>query len=164
VLGLKPAKMPDDKAGDGTYREVPGFADLGFPAIPPVQIPSGDKLLQFSFRHLDLGNERFPLINCPVEFFQRLMERIKTFSNWTVEAFQDQNNNEHRHTIDFRETSEPDGVKSVVDPDQFDYHEAWQFDLCKTELWRVHGILVDDTFFVIWLDPQHRLYPITAPS
>jgi hypothetical protein len=23
---------------------------------------------------------------------------------------------------------------------------------------RVHGILLDDTFFVVWLDPGHKLY------
>ena len=23
---------------------------------------------------------------------------------------------------------------------------------------RVHGILIDEVFYVVWLDPEHRLY------
>lgn len=26
--------------------------------------------------------------------------------------------------------------------------------------WRVHGFVSDDTFFVVWLDPFHNLYPL----
>jgi hypothetical protein len=152
--------MADDENSDGSAEE--GIPLLLNPAtrIPTVEIPRGEELLQFSFRHIDLVNEKFSLSECTTEFFCLLMETIKTFSNWTVDDFQDQNNKEHRHLIDFRQTTELNGFRDVVDPDQFDYHEAWQFQLFRTELWRVHGILVDNTFFVIWHDPMHKLFPI----
>jgi hypothetical protein len=36
---------------------------------------------------------------------------------------------------------------------------AAQFCLSANEHGRVHGIIIDDTFYVIWLDHDHRLYP-----
>jgi hypothetical protein len=49
-----------------------------------------------------------------------------------------------------------------LDADQIAYEEAWQFELTRQQDWRVHGILIDDTFFVIWLDANHLLYPRLA--
>jgi hypothetical protein len=87
-----------------------------------------------------------------------LLERIRDYSTWTVDDFCEQNNNEHRHIINFPATSEPNGFGNV-DTDQLAWHEAWQFELCRDQDWRVHGILIDDTFYVVWLDANHALYP-----
>jgi hypothetical protein len=38
-------------------------------------------------------------------------------------------------------------------------YEGWQFCLTANEHGRVHGIIIDDTFYVIWLDHDHQLYP-----
>lgn len=98
--------------------------------------------------------------SCPAEFSCELFARIKEYSSWTVEQFRDQNQNiEHRHTIYFPETSESKGFTSVVD-EQLALEECWQFSVKPTPdcIWRVHGILQDDTFYIIWLDPCHRLY------
>jgi hypothetical protein len=76
-----------------------------------------------------------------------------------VGEFQDQNNKEHRHVIDFESTTEKDGFIAApgMDPDQLAYLEAWQFGVCPGQDWRVHGFIADDTFYVVWLDPLHRL-------
>ncbi len=80
--------------------------------------------------------------------------------------FTDQNYSEHRHIINFAETTGHQGFEGVpnVDADQLGAHEGWQFAVEGSESWnihewRVHGILIDDTFFVVWLDPNHQLYP-----
>ncbi len=71
--------------------------------------------------------------------------------------FCDQNNQERRHVIYFPETSEPHGFPNLKE-EQLSYHESWQFCLTRERDWRVHGILIDDTFYVVWLDPNHSLY------
>ena len=129
----------------------------------PRPIPTEQKPLLFSFKHLDLNNEKFHPSKCPQEFFNRLLERLQIFSTWTVELFTNQNNTEHRHIIWFDQTTEPQGFQNVpnIDPDQFGIHEAWQFGVLPDvpeNRWRVHGILIDDTFFVVWLDAEHELY------
>jgi len=54
--------------------------------------------------------------------------------------------------INFPDTPEPNGFIGLgFDPDQLEYQEAWQFELSPVEEWRVHGILIDDTFYVVWL-------------
>jgi hypothetical protein len=125
--------------------------------IPAPDLQEDDKrLLEFSFKYLDSTNEKFSPQECSVEFFRALIEAIQAYSHWTVERFTDQNNKDHRHIIVFEETTEPDGF-STLEEDQLAYHDAWQFGLSKTEVWRVHGILIDNVFYVVWLDPDHKL-------
>jgi hypothetical protein len=151
--------------GDEGRQEIP---DLPPPAvasqvIPQVVVPAEGRALRFSFKHLDSTNDKFQLTRCNVDFFRSLLERIRDYSGWTVDDFRDQNNHEHRHAIYFPETSETDGFVGVgLDADQIAYEEAWQFELTRQQDWRVHGILIDDTFFVIWLDANHLLYPRLA--
>jgi hypothetical protein len=125
--------------------------------IPAPIIPPDTELLKFSFRHLDLQTEKFQLSECDEEFLRQLLQTIRELSSWTVEQFREMNNRENRHVISFPDTTEADGFRNL-DPDQLAYHESWQFQLVRQELWRVHGILIDDTFYVVWLDPNHRLY------
>jgi hypothetical protein len=40
--------------------------------------------------------------------------------------------------------------------------QAWQFSLSEHESGRVHGFLIDRVFHVVWLDPDHNLYPWEA--
>ena len=124
--------------------------------IPAPILPPATGTLKFSFRHLDIHTDKFLVSDCNQEFLRELLLTIREFSSWTIEQFCDQNNNEHRHVINFPETTEPNGFP--VETEQLAYHESWQFHLSRLQDWRVHGILIDDTFYVVWLDPNHRLY------
>jgi len=37
--------------------------------------------------------------------------------------------------------------------------EAWQFAVSANQHGRVHGFLIYNLFYVVWLDPDHKLYP-----
>lgn len=130
--------------------------------IPEVRIPVNEKLLRFSFRHLDLNTPTFHLSKCESAYFSALLQRIRDYSAWTVEDFRNQHNNEHRHVIVFRETTVSNGFTNV-DPEQLGFEEPWQFQLVQNRDWRVHGFLLDDTFYIVWLDPEHLLYPRHHP-
>jgi hypothetical protein len=129
--------------------------------IRPSPLPPSP-YLKFSFKHLDCSSEKFAVRNCHREdFWHNLLLRIKEYSQWTVDQFRDQNHqtNEHRHTIHFPETSEPDGFTNV-DQENLALEEPWQFSVNPVPecIGRVHGLLQEDTFYVIWLDPCHRLF------
>jgi hypothetical protein len=129
----------------------------------PLPIPAEQKPLLFSFKHLDLDKEKFNFSKCHIEFLESLLKCLRIFSTWPVETFSDENNNEHRHKIWFNDTTEPDGFLNITngDPEQFSFHEAWQFGILPDRpenRWRVHGILIDDTFFIVWLDAEHALF------
>ena len=119
---------------------------------------TNEETVKFSFKYLDADNPKFLPSDCPHEFWPALMARLKLYSNLTVEVFLDQNNPDRRHIIHFAETTEPNGFVNV-DTEQLAYEEPWQFDLETWQPWRIAGILVDDMFYIIWLDHSHSLYP-----
>lgn len=128
--------------------------------IPAPILKTNENTVKFSFKYLDATNPKFSIEECPVEFWQAFVLRLSVYSRLTVEIFLDQNNPDRRHLIDFSDTSEVDGFTNI-DTEQLAYEEAWQFELDARYPWRVEGILVDDMFYVIWLDPSHRLYPLS---
>ena len=138
-------------------------ANNGWRGIPEPRLQVSDRPLRFSFKHLHLEHGRFHINNCNNQFLLDFIYSIREFSTWTVDAFTDQYNNFHRHSFGFEGTTEPNGFLAApnIDPDQLGLHEAWQFAVpCESAevLGRVHGILIDDTFFVVWLDPNHQLF------
>lgn len=135
----------------------------------PHEIPINQRPIRFSFKHLDSTNQKFHCENCTAEYFRRLLETLQRYSTWRVEQFTEQNNNDHRHLIDFPTTSEPNGFQGIpnADSDQFGYYDGWEIGIYPEQpwcVWRAHGILIDDTFFVVWLDPNHVLFTIPPAS
>ena len=125
--------------------------------IPAPSFQEDDeRLLEFSFKYLDTDPEHFGLPRCTVEFLRSLIETIQAFSHWKVSDFTDQNNKDHRHITNFEITHHPEGF-STLDEDQLTYRDAWQFGLTKGQRWRVHGLLIDNVFYIVWLDPDHLL-------
>jgi len=133
--------------------------------IPATSSAEIDSLpLRFSFKHLDLTNQKFRPSGCSNEYLCKFFEVLRLFSGWTVGDFIDQNNREKRHIIDFEASSEKDGFQNIpdVDREQFGFLQGWQFGVFfkgEYNRWRAHGILADDTFYVVWLDERHLLYP-----
>jgi len=134
--------------------------------IPRIEPAAVDGLpLRFSFTYLDSQNPKFLPTECCAEYFHCLFQTLRRFSASTVGDFTDPNNDERRHPIFFDQTTEPEGFQHIhgMDEEQLGIYEGWQFAVHPEQPWindwRAHGILVDDTFFVIWLDPHHRLYP-----
>lgn len=100
----------------------------------------GAQNVKFSFKHLDTTNNKY------------------------ADEFREQNNEEGRHSHYFPDTSEPDGFTCLNDPEGLEMEEAWQIRLCPDDhtppasAWRVHGVLLADVFYIVWLDYDHALY------
>jgi hypothetical protein len=138
----------------------------------PHEVPTNQRIVRFSFKHLDSNNARFHCSNCTAEYFRKLLETLQRYSTWTVEQFTEQSHEDHRHTLYFPETSEPNGFQGIpnADSDQFGYQDGWEIGIINQEepwranVWRAHGILIDDTFFIVWLDPNHALFTVATPN
>lgn len=119
--------------------------------------------LQFSFKHLDDKHSKFNIGNCSQEFLIALLLEVKNYSEYTVEQFEEENNKDHRHKNFWSDTSERKGFTHLSVEIQNEY--SWQFALrpqCYTgreDDWRVHGMLVGNVFYIVWLDPRHKLAP-----
>lgn len=117
-----------------------------------------DDLIRFSLRHFSV-NDKFcyPLKNQD-SYYPSLLERMKELSNFKVSEFRTNKARSLRcHTHDWSKTSEPEGYAQLSD--QLRECEPWQFCLSANEHGRVHGILIDEVFYIIWIDVEHKLYP-----
>jgi hypothetical protein len=62
------------------------------------------------------------------------------------------------HRIDFREdrvSVNGFGIKGWSEYDE----DAWQFSVSVNKHGRVCGFLIENVFYVVWLDPGHDVYP-----
>ncbi len=136
--------------------------------IPALQRSKETTTLEISFKHLDTSHKKFDIRMCSAEYFCSLLLAIQKYSGFTVERFRDQNKQADRHVIDFSETSELKGFTSLEENLQLE--EPWLIKVCpeiKQEPqrgWRASGVLVGNILFLVWLDPEHKLYPDYHPS
>jgi hypothetical protein len=116
-----------------------------------------DECIRFSFRFFDGEDEHI----CPLTFrdgyTRKLVERMKDISTMSVREFTSNKNKSLRaHTHEWANTKRPNGFTGLNE--QFKAYPGWQFELSANEHGRVHGIMIDSTFYVIWLDHDHVLY------
>ena len=130
--------------------------------IPPQAAPPENRPLRFSFKHIDTKHTAFPLSACSGDFLTNFVTALRRYSTFTVEQFADNNNEDHRHTFEFTEEL---AASWLVDADEELRQELpWQFALCPEQKtpphsgWRVHGIILEDVFYVVWLDPDHLVF------
>ncbi|MEW6352668.1 MAG: hypothetical protein AB1646_26790 [Thermodesulfobacteriota bacterium] len=117
-----------------------------------------DRYLAFSFKHLDLqARGDFSLAHSKDGYAATLLERLRDMSSMTVDEFHKNRRSLRAHAIDWGRTSQPDGFLHLNE--QLRNEPPWQFQLTSNEHGRVHGFFVGNIFYVVWLDPDHRLYP-----
>ena len=109
----------------------------------------------FSFESLE-RNEYFNLDGTCVGWSSDLFEAMKKASSITMKdihagLYSGKNSTFriHRH----------DNAKPPCDvPHNISLEELWQIRI-STNKGGIHGMFVDNVFYVLWLDPQHNLYP-----
>ncbi|QOY92198.1 hypothetical protein IRI77_30170 [Paludibaculum fermentans] len=126
--------------------------------IPQPEVKQFDDSLVFSFKHLDLAtNPKFTLDRCREGYLSKLLERLKALHGFKVSELKHNKSKSLRcHSLDWNATTEPGGFRCLND--QLRSLPAWQFEVSSNEHGRVHGFFIDQTFFVVWVDPEHRLY------
>jgi len=115
-----------------------------------------DDLVTFSFRHLSL-NEKFTFPGSELaRYVSVFFERLRSVSGMRVHEIKMSGPGLRCHPINWAGTTEPDGFAHLSQ--QLRECEPRQFSLTANEHGRVHGILIDNVFYIVWLDPNHALY------
>lgn len=114
--------------------------------------------LNFSFKYLDLrGNDKFSIAEKEENYFSSLLQRLKDISSVKCSDFMACRNRSLRsHPINWEDTTEPNGFTNLNQ--QLRDERAFQFQISSNEHGRVHGIIIENVFYVVWLDPDHALY------
>ncbi|HHY66013.1 MAG TPA: hypothetical protein GX517_02215 [Alicyclobacillus sp.] len=115
--------------------------------------------IDFSFIYLDLEHEAFNCGGTEVGWFRSLFEILGEISRMKRNEFRVQSYRRfriHSHNWDKAayKFNLPDGLMEQLEEDK-----CIQFGLSKAN-GRVHGFLIDNVFYVVWLDPHHNLYPM----
>lgn len=120
-----------------------------------------EQRIVFSFRFFDrFSEEAFNCGGTKDGWFIALIDQLKSFSNLKLKDFKSDPRRREQsriHPLNWEELK----YKFDLDDDLFEQIESdcWQFAISKGN-GRVHGFLIHNTFFVVWLDPHHNLYPM----
>lgn len=142
-----------------------GKVKKALPANIEVQ-PTRNEIC-FSFMHFDFDNnqDKFSLNLIPdAEYPSKLIAHLKGVSTLTYKDFVGNHSKALRaHSIKWHETSCAGGFAHMNE--QLKPDVAHYFCISKGEKkheggnGRVIGFFTDSVFNVVWLDPQHNLYP-----
>lgn len=123
-------------------------------AIKPV--PPSPARISFSFRHLQTEHAKFRFSHRDSSYFCKLLDRLKHGCELSWQEMRTGHKDSvrcHDHKWDM--TTEPGGFGLKG---QLADCQGWQFAVSGNEHGRVHGFIIGDVFFVVWLDPDHKLY------
>ncbi|MBE9050612.1 hypothetical protein IQ243_09335 [Nostocales cyanobacterium LEGE 11386] len=124
--------------------------------IKPTKLKSL-KGISFSFKYYQDGHDKFACTEKVVIYWLTLLDRLKSLSSLTAqELLVNRSSSLRCHPIKWEDTSEsgfglPNEEQLVDTP--------YQFSLSSNQHGRVHGFFIDEIFYIVWLDPDHLLYP-----
>ncbi|HAA28446.1 MAG TPA: hypothetical protein DCE56_13135 [Cyanobacteria bacterium UBA8553] len=112
--------------------------------------------ISFSFRYFKDDNDKFSVRNRDATYLQALLVRLRDLSTLTVQEIVNNRSKSLRcHKIVWNNTTEsgfglPNENQLVDSP--------YQFQISANEHGRIHGFLIENIFYIVWLDPDHNLY------
>ncbi|WP_404988154.1 hypothetical protein [Clostridium culturomicium] len=117
--------------------------------------------LQFSFRFLNIDNEAFNLGSMEKrrasicgEWFIELLKSFKSVSDINRDSLISQRQHYDAHGHDWKNLD----YKFEFSEDFLEQVECMQYRISSSN-GRVHGFIIGNTFYIVWLDPHHNLYP-----
>jgi hypothetical protein len=137
---IKKSQGPIDKSQSGIKRQ-----SVSSPRI------------SFSCKYLDLEHRKFSINGRDFNYLSALLQRLKDLSSWQKLTLLTNGSKSLRcHPIDWDKVTES-GFGLPNEDELVD--KPYQFQLSSNEHGRVHGFFIDEIFYVVWLDPEHKLYP-----
>lgn len=137
------------------------------PLPAKTEIPRNKQEISFSFKYFDFDNhvDKFGFAHMPDnDYPNKLFCRLKNICGFQFGQFiGDRSESLRAHPIRWCDTSCPNGFSHLneqLQPDQ-----AYYFSISEGSRkheggdGRVIGFFDTSTFFIVWLDPRHRLYP-----
>ena len=123
-----------------------------------VKTQPKDERIRFSFEFFDSSDAVLCPSIFPNGYTHKLLERLQALSQWKLSDFHSTKSKSIRaHTHVWEKTSRPEGY-SHLNEQHRDY-PGWQFCLSANAYGRVHGFMIENIYYVIWLDLNHALYP-----
>ena len=114
--------------------------------------------LMFSWKFFDRHHEYFNLGQTEAAWYINCLDAMRDISNMQIKDFQRHAHpplRVHRHEWDTVSAKYPLPQVLLEEIE----NDTYQFALSRAN-GRVHGFLIENLFFIVWLDPNHNLYPM----
>lgn len=116
------------------------------------------EFLNFSFKYLDTSHSKFPCFHDEHEAYSNFVRRLRDLSGLKkIEVMANRSKSLRMHPIEWHKSSEKSGFGIPAEEQIVD--TPYQFSLTANEHGRFHGFFITNTFYVVWLDKDHKLYP-----
>jgi hypothetical protein len=118
-----------------------------------IEIPLGSS---FSFKYFQADHDKFSIREQDGKYLQALLKRLRELSKLTVkEIVNDHSKSIRCHPIVWEETTEdsfgiPNEEQLVDTP-----YQLFEISLSQG---RAHGFFIENIAYIVWLDPEHKLY------
>lgn len=113
--------------------------------------------ISFSFKYYQDNHNKFSSREKGATYWLTLIDRLKALSGLSnQELLVNRSGTLRCHPIKWEDTSE-NGFGLANEEQLVD--TPYQFSLSSNEHGRVHGFFIDEVFYIVWLDPDHLLYP-----
>lgn len=94
------------------------------------------------------------------DFVIALLAKLRAICHQDVETIFYPEGNEHQLGLEDLQRPGPICDRNGNENIQFQEGQPWQ--LClegdKQNRWRIHGYILQDSFYLVWLDPEHNLF------
>ena len=114
------------------------------------------EFLNFSLKYFECVKDKFDFNPRESDYFIVLINRIQDLCRFkTSEFYANRSSALRAHPIEWDDTTED--CFNLKNEDQL-VDTPYQFELTANEYGRIHGFLIDNTFYIRWFDPEHNLY------
>ncbi len=116
-----------------------------------------EKKVCFSFKNLQLDHKRFNLRSVGKNYLPKLVARLKDISGMPMKELCLSDSPTLRMNRIYWDKASENGF-GIPNGKELD-DEPWEFSITRSSHGRVHGYIVDNIFYIRWLDPDHKLFP-----
>ena len=120
--------------------------------------------IYFRFDYFDATHTFFDGSKADFDWARNLLKRLKTLQNITVDYFRTNmrfRKAQYAHPINWNNAKLASFGIQQASPDLDE--DAWQFGISKGK-GRVHGFFIANFFYVVWIDPEHKLNEYWTPN
>ncbi|MDX2271052.1 MAG: hypothetical protein NW237_03760 [Cyanobacteriota bacterium] len=115
--------------------------------------------VSFSFRYLDSHHPKFSVNHKDIHYLIALLERWRSLCSQTaLELKQSRSPALRCHPIDWDDPKVSESSFGIPNQEQL-VDIPYQIAISANEHGRLHGFFIKEVFYVVWMDPDHNLYP-----
>lgn len=126
--------------------------------------PIKEGKIHFRFDYFDATHTFFDGSKADFNWARDMMKRLKALQDTTVDRFKTDmrfRKTQYVHPINWDNAKLDSFGIQQASPDLDE--DAWQFGISKDN-GRVHGFFIEDFFYIVWIDPEHRLTKYWTPN